>query len=102
MFTEFFPARPKLDRNMWTDNDRNMSHFFMKAYTDFARHGCVIASETLSTFCSMFTIKSLKESDFLNSNLVMGCQHISMNVSCSPHLTLFQQMVPQILPIDFV
>jgi len=100
MFTEFFPARPKLDRNMWTDNDRNMSHFFMKAYTDFARHGCVIASETLSSFWSMFMI-NLNKNVFLNSHL-MGCEHISMNISCSPHLTLFRQMVPQILPIDFV
>ncbi|XP_023713825.1 cholinesterase isoform X1 [Cryptotermes secundus] len=39
MDVEFFPARPKLDRNMWTDNDRNMSHFFMKAYSNFAREG---------------------------------------------------------------
>lgn len=39
MDTEFFPMRDRLERNMWTDNDRNMSHFFMKAFTDFARYG---------------------------------------------------------------
>lgn len=39
MDTEFFSRFPKLERNMWTDNDRNMSHFFMKTYSDFARFG---------------------------------------------------------------
>lgn len=38
----FFPRFPKLERTMWTDNDRNMSHFFMKTYSDFARFGYVI------------------------------------------------------------
>lgn len=42
MDTEFFPSKLRLDRMMWTDNDRNMSHFFMKAFTDFARHGYVM------------------------------------------------------------
>ncbi|XP_054268687.1 neuroligin-2 [Macrosteles quadrilineatus] len=39
MDIEFFPAKPRLERTMWTDNDRNMSHFFMKAYSNFARFG---------------------------------------------------------------
>jgi len=26
---------------MWTDNDRNMSYFFMKAYSNFAKYGYV-------------------------------------------------------------
>lgn len=39
MDVEFFPKRDRLDRNMWTDNDRNMSHFFMKTFSDFARFG---------------------------------------------------------------
>lgn len=39
MDVEFFPKKLRLERTMWTDNDRNMSHFFMKAYTDFARYG---------------------------------------------------------------
>lgn len=39
MDVEFFPSRLNFRKDMWTDNDRNMSHFFMKAYTDFARHG---------------------------------------------------------------
>lgn len=41
MDIEFLPRFPKLERNMWTDNDRNMSHFFMKTYSDFARFGLV-------------------------------------------------------------
>lgn len=39
MDTEFFPKKLRLERTMWTDNDRNMSHFFMKTFTDFARKG---------------------------------------------------------------
>ncbi|KAL7040598.1 hypothetical protein ACKWTF_000454 [Chironomus riparius] len=39
MDVEFFPKKLRLERTMWTDNDRNMSHFFMKSYTDFARYG---------------------------------------------------------------
>jgi hypothetical protein len=87
---------------MWTDNDRNMSHFFMKAYTDFAKYGYVIASETLSSLWSMFIINLKPDNWFFNYNHIMGRQHISMNVSCSPHLTLFRQTVCWIFPIDFV
>jgi len=36
---EFFPKKDHLQRNMWTDNDRNMSHFFMQTYSNFARYG---------------------------------------------------------------
>lgn len=39
MDTEFFPESLKVGRDQWTNNDRNMSHFFMKAYTDFAKYG---------------------------------------------------------------
>ncbi|XP_055594157.1 acetylcholinesterase isoform X2 [Uranotaenia lowii] len=39
MDVEMFPRKARLDRLMWTDNDRNMSHFFMKTYSDFARYG---------------------------------------------------------------
>nr|WEQ60887.1 neuroligin [Phaedon brassicae] len=36
---EMLPSRERFVRDQWTRNDRNMSHFFMKAYTDFARYG---------------------------------------------------------------
>lgn len=39
MDIEFFPKKDHLQRNMWTDNDRNMSHFFMQTYSNFARYG---------------------------------------------------------------
>lgn len=39
MDIEFYPKKLRLERTMWTDNDRNISHFFMKTYTDFARYG---------------------------------------------------------------
>lgn len=39
MDVEFFPPRERFNRTQWTRNDRNMSHFFMKAYTNFAKYG---------------------------------------------------------------
>ncbi|CAH2253859.1 jg22183 [Pararge aegeria aegeria] len=39
MDQEFFPRRHRIERQAWTPNDRNMSHFFMKSYADFARFG---------------------------------------------------------------
>ncbi|XP_059481006.1 neuroligin-2 isoform X2 [Neocloeon triangulifer] len=36
---EFFPKKLRLENVRWTDSDRNMSHFFMRAYTYFARYG---------------------------------------------------------------
>ncbi|XP_050526196.1 neuroligin-like protein glit-1 [Daktulosphaira vitifoliae] len=39
MDNEFFSRIPVTDKRKWTDNDRNMSHFFMKAFTDFATYG---------------------------------------------------------------
>lgn len=39
MDVEFFPKSLHLQRNMWTDNDRNMSHFFLQTFTNFARYG---------------------------------------------------------------
>lgn len=38
-FLDFFPRMQVMDKRKWSDNDRNMSHFFMKAYTNFAIHG---------------------------------------------------------------
>ncbi|XP_055382109.1 neuroligin-4, Y-linked [Condylostylus longicornis] len=39
MDVEFFPTAARFERNMWTDNDRNMSHFFMQTFSNFARFG---------------------------------------------------------------
>lgn len=39
MDVEFFPSRLRFSRTQWTNNDRNISHFFMKTYSDFARYG---------------------------------------------------------------
>lgn len=35
------PLKDKFIKFDWTYNDRNMSHFFMKAFTNFARFGYV-------------------------------------------------------------
>lgn len=39
MDIDFFPPKDHWNRNMWTDNDRNISHFFMKTYSNFAKYG---------------------------------------------------------------
>ncbi|KAH9628436.1 hypothetical protein HF086_015966 [Spodoptera exigua] len=39
MDQEFFPVKQRIDNQQWTNNDRNMSHFFMKTFSDFARFG---------------------------------------------------------------
>ncbi|XP_076633079.1 carboxyl ester lipase-like protein Gli isoform X3 [Colletes latitarsis] len=47
MDIEFFPQKWRLKRDMWTDNDRNMSHFFMMAYSNFATYGTPTPSQIL-------------------------------------------------------
>ncbi|XP_078046970.1 carboxyl ester lipase-like protein Gli isoform X1 [Augochlora pura] len=47
MDVEYFPEKWKLKRDMWTDNDRNMSHFFMQAYSNFATYGNPTPSQIL-------------------------------------------------------
>lgn len=39
MDVEFYPKKDHLQRNMWTGNDRNMSHFFMQTFANFAKYG---------------------------------------------------------------
>lgn len=65
MDTEFFPRFAHLDRNAWTDNDRNMSHFFMKTYTDFARYGNPTPQQVLGLHFDLATDGELK---YLNLN----------------------------------
>lgn len=65
MDTELFPKRLRFDRNMWTDNDRNMSHFFMKTFTDFARFGNPTPQQVLGIHFDMARNGELK---YLNLN----------------------------------
>lgn len=65
MDTEFFPRKLRLERNMWTDNDRNMSHFFMKTYTDFARYGNPTPQQVLGLH---FDVAKDGELKYLNLN----------------------------------
>uniref|UniRef100_A0A146M8W7 Neuroligin-4, X-linked n=2 Tax=Lygus hesperus TaxID=30085 RepID=A0A146M8W7_LYGHE len=65
MDQEFFPEKLHLDKAAWTNNDRNMSHFFMKAYTDFARWGNPSVQQILGLHFEVATQGSLK---YLNLN----------------------------------
>lgn len=65
MDVEFFPVKPRLERNMWTNNDRNMSHFFMKAFSNFARYGNPTQTEILGLH---FELARQGELKYLNLN----------------------------------
>lgn len=65
MDTEFFPRRLRLERNMWTDNDRNLSHFIMKTFTDFARFGNPTPQQVLGLH---FDVARNGELKYLNLN----------------------------------
>lgn len=65
MDPEFFPRTARLERNAWTDNDRNMSHFFMKTYSDFARFGNPTPQQVLGIHFDLAVDGELK---YLNLN----------------------------------
>uniref|UniRef100_A0A2M4BC65 Putative gliotactin n=1 Tax=Anopheles marajoara TaxID=58244 RepID=A0A2M4BC65_9DIPT len=75
MDVEFFPRRARLDRLMWTDNDRNMSHFFMKTYSDFARHGNPTPTQVLGLYFEKARngeLKYLNLNTTYNSSIMMN------------------------------
>lgn len=63
MDTEFFQDR--FVRDQWTNNDRNMSHFFMKSYTNFARYGNPTYTQILGIH---FEVAKHGELKYLNLN----------------------------------
>ncbi|XP_018325997.1 neuroligin-4, Y-linked isoform X2 [Agrilus planipennis] len=65
MDVEFFPPKLRFTRNQWTNNDRNMSHFFMKAYSDFARYGNPSHTQILGLHFELATMGQIK---YLNIN----------------------------------
>ncbi|XP_049882214.1 acetylcholinesterase isoform X2 [Pectinophora gossypiella] len=65
MDPEFFPNKLRIERQMWTGNDRNMSHFFMKAFSDFARYGNPTRSRILGVHFEVATAGQLR---YLNLN----------------------------------
>lgn len=65
MDQEFFPVKQRIDNQQWTNNDRNMSHFFMKTYTDFARFGNPTRSRVLGLH---FEVAQAGQLRYLNLN----------------------------------
>ncbi|XP_014611620.1 PREDICTED: cholinesterase isoform X1 [Polistes canadensis] len=65
MDVEFFPEKWRLKRDMWTDSDRNMSRFFLKAYSNFARYGRPTPSQILGLHFDVAKYGQLK---YLNIN----------------------------------
>lgn len=75
MDTEFFPKKLRLERDMWTDNDRNMSHFFMKTFTDFARYGNPTPQQVLGLYYEKAgngELKYLNVNTTYNSTVLMN------------------------------
>ncbi|XP_066246935.1 cholinesterase isoform X1 [Euwallacea similis] len=65
MDVEMLPSKERFVRNQWTNNDRNMSHFFMQAYTNFARYGNPTHTQILGIHFEEATNGNLK---YLNLN----------------------------------
>ncbi|XP_037909461.1 cholinesterase isoform X3 [Hermetia illucens] len=81
MDVEFFPSRDRLERNMWTDNDRNMSHFFMKAFTDFARYGNPTPQQILGLHFDLAyqgELRYLNINTTYNSSILMNYRQTEM------------------------
>ncbi|XP_022821930.1 neuroligin-3 isoform X1 [Spodoptera litura] len=65
MDQEFFPVKQRIDNQQWTNNDRNMSHFFMKTFSDFARFGNPTRSRVLGLH---FEVAQAGQLRYLNLN----------------------------------
>ena len=39
MDPDFYPENLRVSRNQWGEGDRNMSHFMMKTFANFAKYG---------------------------------------------------------------
>lgn len=75
MDVEFLPKEANYDRLMWTENDRNMSYFFMKAFSDFARYGIPSHSQILGLHFEVATpgqLKYLNLNTTFNSSVLMN------------------------------
>ncbi|XP_026669424.1 cholinesterase isoform X2 [Ceratina calcarata] len=69
MDIEFFPEKLKLKRDVWTDSDRNMSHIFMQAYSNFARYGNPTPSQILGLH---FDVAKQGQLRYLNINTTLN------------------------------
>lgn len=96
MDTEFFPKKLRLERDMWTDNDRNMSHFFMKTFTDFARYGNPTPQQVLGLYYEKAGNGELK---YLNVNTTYNST-VLMNYRQTENA--FWTMVSNICPLKSV
>ncbi|PSN30280.1 hypothetical protein C0J52_25524 [Blattella germanica] len=102
MDVEFFPIRPRLDRNMWTDNDRNMSHFFMKAYTDFAQYGNPTHTQILGLHFELARpghLKYLNINTTFNSSILLNYRQTECAFWSSYLPTVIGHLVPTYPPV---
>ncbi|XP_068085418.1 cholinesterase isoform X2 [Anabrus simplex] len=101
MDVEFFPRKPHLERTMWTDNDRNMSHFFMKAYSDFARYGNPTHSQILGLhFEKAYSgqLKYLNINTTFNSSVMLNYRQTESAFWTMYLPTVIGQLVPTYPP----
>lgn len=66
MDAKFYPPNLKLERAKWTEADRNMSWFFMKAWANFAREGNPTPQALFNTI--IWKPMSLKTLQYLSVN----------------------------------
>ena len=61
---------------MWTDSDRNMSHFFMMAYSNFAKYGYVFDNADLFICIKM-------ENAIIIKNFILEIQRLRKSWDCT-------------------
>ncbi|KAL1493155.1 hypothetical protein ABEB36_011266 [Hypothenemus hampei] len=95
--TEMLPAKERFQRTQWTNNDRNMSHFFMKAYTNFARYGNPTHTQILGIHfeeCRYGQLKYLNLNTTYNSSIMWNYRQTE-----SAFWTMFiPQLVGRLVP----
>ena len=103
MDVEMFPTALRLNRSMWTANDRNMSHFFMKAYTNFAHYGNPSFTQIVGLHFEQANVGDLR---YLNINTTFNSSictnYRSRHAAFWNHYlpTLVRQYLPPFVPFD--
>lgn len=102
MDQEFFPRRQRIERQNWTPNDRNMSHFFMKAYSDFARFGNPTRSRILGVHFEMAEagqLRYLNLNTTFNSSIMLNYRQTELAFWSMYLPTVIGRFVPTYPPI---
>ncbi|CAK9828610.1 Neuroligin-4, Y-linked [Anthophora retusa] len=99
---EFFPQKWNLKRDMWTDNDRNMSRFFMQAYANFATYGNPTPSQILGLHFNVAKpgqLQYLNINTTFNSSILLNYRQIESAFWSQYLPTVIGRLVPTYPPV---